>query len=117
MNYLGEAGYLALARKVLEIKQRYIAGIEAIGGFHFLGEQPLGVIAYSHEEYDLLDVADRMSMRGWYMSRVQLPAGLQHTITPIHEVSLEDYLADLRRCLVGPDLPNSERAARVVTTY
>ncbi|ROU06328.1 pyridoxal phosphate-dependent decarboxylase family protein [Lysobacter enzymogenes] len=101
MHYLGETGYRALAQRVMHLRDRYIEGIERIGGLHVLGKPDLSVIAFGSDEFDIHAVGDAMQQRGWHISRLASPAALHMTVTPVHDQGVEEYLEDLARCVAA----------------
>ncbi|MGJ7900943.1 pyridoxal phosphate-dependent decarboxylase family protein [Lysobacter sp. 1R34A] len=117
MHYLGEAGYRALAQRVMHIRDRYIEGIERIPGLHLLGQPDLSVIAFASDRYDIHDVGDAMEARGWYVSRLSNPAALHMTVTPGHDQGVDDYLSDLERSIPHADRPALRSQSRTVVTY
>ncbi|MGO1003065.1 pyridoxal phosphate-dependent decarboxylase family protein [Lysobacter sp. CA196] len=117
MHYLGEAGYRALAQRVMHIRDRYIEGIDRIPGLHLLGRPDLSVIAFTSDRYDIHDVGDAMEARGWYISRLSNPAALHMTVTPGHDQGVDDYLSDLERSIPQADRPALRSQSRTVVTY
>lgn len=99
MHYLGETGYRSLAQRVMHLRDRYLEGIERIGGLHVLGKPDLSVIAFGSDEFDIHAVGDAMQTRGWHISRLATPAALHMTVTPVHDQAVEAYLEDLGRCV------------------
>jgi len=100
MHYLGETGYRSLAQRVMHLRDRYLEGIERIGGLHVLGKPDLSVIAFGSDEFDIHAVGDAMQQRGWHISRLASPAALHMTVTPVHDQAVDSYLDDLARCVL-----------------
>jgi len=101
MHYLGESGYRSLAQRVMHLRDRYLEGIDRIGGLHVLGQPDLSVIAFGSDEFDIHAVGDAMQARGWHISRLSTPAALHMTVTPVHDQAVEAYLDDLSRCVLA----------------
>lgn len=97
MNYLGEAGYRRIARRIMETKERLIAGIEAIPGLEVLRPSELCMLLYRScdPELDTNAVADGMSRRGWFVGRSLEPEAIHFAINPVHAPVVERYLEDL----------------------
>nr|WP_132458855.1 aminotransferase class V-fold PLP-dependent enzyme [Paraburkholderia sp. BL8N3] len=96
MHHLGTNGYKTLARRVIDTRARLQREIALIPGFHLLGVQPLGLLAFTSSHVDIFAVADQMEDKGWYISRVGRPPALQMTVTPAHEGIVDAYVRDLR---------------------
>lgn len=67
INYLGDAGYLALARRTLAATQGIVAGIRAIPGLRVLGEPEANLVAFTADDFPIFNVIDAMKTRGWYI--------------------------------------------------
>jgi glutamate/tyrosine decarboxylase-like PLP-dependent enzyme len=96
MRYLGEEGYLRLAKKTLDTSDAILAGIRSIPELRVLGEPMMSVFAFASDEVDVYAVADVMQQRGWYIDRQQRPASLHMMITPAHADLVEEIVGDLR---------------------
>jgi sphinganine-1-phosphate aldolase len=96
MNHLGEAGYLALARKVRDTTRRLREGIEATPGLHVHGEPVMSVFSFGSDELDIFAVGDVMDERGWHLDRQKGPDALHLMVSPEHERIVDPFLADLR---------------------
>jgi sphinganine-1-phosphate aldolase len=94
--HMGHAGYLEATRKVLEAAARIRTGIEQIPGLRVLG-QPLWVIAFAADGFDIYRVLDAMSQRGWSLNGLHRPACL-HLCVTLRQTEpgvVERFLADL----------------------
>lgn len=99
MNYLGEAGYRALAKTTLDTVAKLAAGIEGISGLRVLRPYELSLLSYSSADkgIDINAVGDSLGERGWLVGRTLRPERpLQIAVNPVHEPIVEEYLADLR---------------------
>lgn len=93
---LGEEGYLAMARSLLETTDRLRAGVRGIPHVRLLGDSPI-VVAFTTEPEDPFQVMDRMSHRGWFLNGLQSPPGLHLAVTLRHTppTVAERFLRDL----------------------
>ncbi|MBX3185539.1 MAG: aspartate aminotransferase family protein [Labilithrix sp.] len=98
MTYLGEDGYLDLARRAMDATAKLAKGIAEVPGLRLLGKPVMSLIAFSADEGDLYVIGDRMQARGWRMDRQQAPASLHLTVSPGHDAVADVFLADLREC-------------------
>jgi sphinganine-1-phosphate aldolase len=96
MNYLGEDGYLRLAKVVLETTQRIRAGITAIAPLRIWGDPDTSLLAFGSEDSDIMAVGDVMDDRGWHLDRQTDPPALHMMVTPNHAKVVGQFLADLR---------------------
>jgi sphinganine-1-phosphate aldolase len=95
MHYLGCEGYQAKAQIVLETREKYERGLEAIGGFRLWGRHQLGLLAFGSDEFDIFAVAEGMRDRGWMSANLRQPKGMHLMLSPGHANAADDYLADM----------------------
>ena len=95
LKYLGEEGYLAAARTIMETRERLLEGLAHIGGFVVRGTPHVGLVNFGAEGFDINAVADGMHARGWAVARARGPDGLHLALNPIHARTIDAWLADL----------------------
>jgi sphinganine-1-phosphate aldolase len=100
MVTVGQDGYLAATRQVLETAAGIRAGIAAIPGLRVLGD-PLWVIAFTGEDVNIYDVLDRMGSRGWSLNGLHRPAAVHLCVTLRHTAPgvARRFLDDLASCV------------------
>jgi sphinganine-1-phosphate aldolase len=93
----GESGYLEATRAILETAKKIRAGIEEISGLRVLGD-PLWVIAFTSEEFDIYRVLGNLAERGWSLNGLHKPASMHICVTLRHTQAgvAERFLDDLR---------------------
>ena len=97
LRYLGLEGYTRIARTTMQGRDRLIAGIEALDGFHVVGEPELSVMGYGATGIDIDAVAQELGERGWFVSGMASPPGIHMgMLSPAHAAIVDEYLADLR---------------------
>ncbi len=115
MRYLGVEGYTELARRLMELRDRYIAGFLKIDGLQLLGNPELSAVTVTSCVAPMLQVASLMRARGWYMSVVGDPPGIQQTINLVHQEVVTSYLSDLAAAVVEAADATSAQPQAVVT--
>ncbi|HEY8075418.1 MAG TPA: aspartate aminotransferase family protein [Labilithrix sp.] len=101
MRYLGEEGYLSLARRAMDATDRIVRGVREIPGLRVLGTPVMSVLAIGGD-VDPYVVGDRMQERGWRIDRQQSPPSLHFTVSPAHDAIVDRLLADLREAAATP---------------
>ncbi len=96
MNYLGEEGYLRLAKKTLDASDAILAGIRAISELRVLGDPKMSVFAFASNAVDVYTIGDHMQQRGWFLDRQQRPPSLHMMITPPHAELVGGIVEDLK---------------------
>jgi glutamate/tyrosine decarboxylase-like PLP-dependent enzyme len=108
MNYLGEEGYLDLARRAMDATGKFVRAIQETPGLRLLGKPVMSCIGFgadaaavagpNGEGLDLYVLGDRMQARGWRLDRQQNPPSLHLTVSPAHDEIADTFVKDLREC-------------------
>jgi glutamate/tyrosine decarboxylase-like PLP-dependent enzyme len=102
LHFLGEEGYLEIARQVRDATARLVAGIDAIPDLRVLGRPDMNLLAFASRGPSVFHVADEMRERGWYV-QPQLafgcsPENIHLSVNPASVRWVDALLADLREC-------------------
>lgn len=107
IKYLGDEGYIDLARRVLKARDTLLTGLEKLG-FKSLApiESPLLSLSLD-DETELFKYHAGMSLRGWVIGlqpRVEgvAPYNIHLTVMPVHEKVAGKYLKDSEEVLRNP---------------
>jgi glutamate/tyrosine decarboxylase-like PLP-dependent enzyme len=118
LHFIGDDGYLEIARQVLDATRRIAAGIRAIPGLCLLGEPDMNLVAFTtDDDTSVFHLVDEMKTRGWYV-QPQLGFGpskenVHLSINPASVRWVDALLDDLRACVaVARGLPAEGAAIR-----
>lgn len=89
LMYYGLNGYMAMTREVMRASRKIQDGINSIDGLHVVSNPDMSVFAFTSDKYDIFEIGDRLSERGWTLDRIQFPGSLHMTIS-YHNVGLAD---------------------------
>ena len=67
LHHIGDAGYMKMAKGVLDATRKFIAGVQAIPGLRVMGKPDMCLVAVTSDEVDIFHVIDEMTVRGWYI--------------------------------------------------
>lgn len=95
LRFLGEEGYLALARRVRDTTRKLREGIEALPGLRVWGDPVMSVFSFGSEGDDIMAIGDVMDDRGWHLDRQHGPDALHLMVSPEHAHVADAFLADL----------------------
>lgn len=109
MNYLGQDGYLQIAREVMQTATTLRQGINAIPGIHVMGSPPMSLMAIGADKLDIYQVGDEMTARGWHLDRQQFPPTLHLTVNHLHAGREEAFLADLAAAATTARKPSLQK--------
>ncbi len=98
MHFLGVDGYREKQRAVVSARERIEAGATRLG-FRVLGKPQLGILAFTHDSVDPLQVHAKMMQRGWFTAANLEPRSIHLMLSPKHNEVAEQYLADLEASL------------------
>ena len=99
MNYLGEEGYMRLAKKTLDASDAILAAIREMPELRVMGNPAMSVFAFASDVVDIYALGDAMQEKGWHLDRQQRPPTLHMMITPAHETLVGEIISDLRSCV------------------
>lgn len=117
VHYLGESGYLELTSRVMSTWRRYLTGIATIPDLCVVGSPHLAIFSCTSNTVDMFSVADKLSLRGWYMSRLSEPRGIHQVVNIAHESIVDEYLHDLATAVQQVRGLPIRRENEEVTTY
>jgi len=96
MLSIGQDGYMAATKKILETAAKIKSGIRQIPELKILGD-PLWVIAFSSETLDIYRIMDYLTEKKWSLNGLHKPSCLHICVTLRHTQQgvAERFLADL----------------------
>ncbi|MGD9101161.1 MAG: aminotransferase class V-fold PLP-dependent enzyme [Anaerolineae bacterium] len=101
MHYLGQEGYLDLARTVMDTVVKLKDGINGTDGLKVMGDPVMSILAIGSDELDIYQVADELTLRGWHLDRQHFPPCLHLTVTPAHAPVADMFIEDLRQSVAA----------------
>ena len=113
LNYVGDDGFLEIARKKLAATKNIIAGIRKIPGLRTLAKPDMCLVSFTADDANIFHIIDEMHARGWY---IQPALSFDNSRAQIHVSSNASsggkeaaLLADLAECLdIARTLPEGD---------
>ena len=103
LNYVGDEGYLEIARKKLAAVKKISAGIEKIDGIRLLAKPQMSLVAFISDTINVFHIIDEMNARGWYiqpaLSYDNSPAHIHLSISASNVGWEDEFLKDLEVCV------------------
>jgi glutamate/tyrosine decarboxylase-like PLP-dependent enzyme len=99
MTYLGEEGYMRLAKVIMDTALALRRGIDAIPGLRIIGDPDVSLMAFTSDELDIYAVGDALDQLDWHPDRQQAPPSLHLMVTPAHQPIVEPFLAAVRQAV------------------
>jgi len=118
LNYVGDDGYLEIARKKLAAVKTIADGIERIDGLRLLTRPDMCLISFTSEEVNVFHIIDEMNRRGWYiqpsLSFDNSPAHIHLSVSASNVGWEDDLLDNLAQCVrIARTLPEGELTALI----
>ncbi len=113
LNYIGDEGYLEIARKKLAAIKKIAKGIQQIDGLRLLVQPQMSLLAFTSDTINVFHIIDEMNSRGWYiqpaLSFDNSPAHIHLSINASNVGWEDDLLNNLAEAVrIAAQLPESE---------
>lgn len=103
LNYIGDDGYLNIARKKLEATKKIVKGIEKIKDLRLMAKPDMCMLSFTSDTISVFHLIDEMNSIGWY---IQPALTFENSKENIH-LSInysnvewaDDFLVDLEKCV------------------
>ncbi len=96
MRFLGEEGYVDMARDIMRARDMVVDGIRSIEGLEIRGDAPLSIVSFGAKELDIRAVAGALQARGWLPNVWEGPPSVHVRIQPSHVALAEEFVEDVR---------------------
>lgn len=100
LNYLGEEGYLKLARATLSAKEKISRGIVELG-YRIVGYPDATIFAFTNDDLDMFEVGAELKNHGWFLQtqpgsvELGMPPSLHLNSSPVHDGVAPEFLKSL----------------------
>ena len=113
INYVGDEGYLEIARKKLAAVKKIAEGIGRIDGLRLLTRPDMCLISFTSDEVNVFHIIDEMNQRGWYiqpsLSFDNSPAHIHLSVSASNVGWEDELLKNLAECVqIARTLPEGE---------
>lgn len=101
LNYLGEEGYVNLARRTVNAKEQIVEGIMSLG-YKIVGGAETTIFAFTNDEIDIFEVGSRLKEKGWFLqiqpgsTEMGMPPSLHLNSSPVHDKIAPEFLQSLK---------------------
>lgn len=120
LNFIGDEGYLEIARQVLDATRRIADAIERMPDLRLLGRPDMNLVAFTSDTVNVFHLIDEMKQRQWYIQPQLAYRGSKEnvhlSINPASVRWVDEFIADLGRCVekvkeMPPAVPDSLKQA------
>ena len=118
LNFIGDDGYLNIARKKIEATKKIAAGIEKHPDLRLMTRPEICMLSFTSDTVSVFHIIDEMNAMGWYIQpalRFENSKENIHLSINFSNVGWEDsFLTDLYKCVEkAKALPSGELAKMV----
>jgi glutamate/tyrosine decarboxylase-like PLP-dependent enzyme len=115
LNFVGEDGYLEIARRMHECGQKVIAAIQDMPDVYLMCPPELCLIAFTSDTVNIFHIIDEMKERGWYLqAQLAYPGSKENIHLSVSAANLaqtDQMIADLRESIAkAKELPPPQMA-------
>lgn len=98
MVHMGMEGYVDCCNKIMNAREYMTSEIAKIDYLHIYGDPKTSVFAFGTNFFDIYDMGTELTARGWFLNRLQYPAGLQFSVTMLQTQPgvKEKFIKDLK---------------------
>lgn len=75
LQFVGDEGYLAFAKGLMQARDEIVAGVQTIDGLRVMGKPEMSLVAFTSDELSVFAIADEMKARGFHV-QAQLRHGV-----------------------------------------
>ncbi|KAH6945798.1 hypothetical protein HPB50_009984 [Hyalomma asiaticum] len=82
--YYGREGYVEATRKIITTTRKIVEELRSVPGIKVLGSPDVSVVAVGSDEFDVFQLMDKLTSRGWNLNPLQYPSGFHLCVTLLH---------------------------------
>jgi len=122
LHFIGDEGYLEIARQVRDATRRIAEAVEAHPDLELLGRPEMNLVAFCSDTVNVFHVVDEMKERGWYV-QPQLAYGdskenIHLSVNPASVRWVDAMLEDLSAAVESARaLPSGELAGKIRAAF
>lgn len=110
IHHLGREGYRQRVSQMWDGTCQLVEAIDRLDGVRMVGRPDMNLFAFTTEDGDVFELADRLTERGWHVQPTyavgRSPAHIHLTVDPNNAANAGRFAEDLRACVSG--LPPTE---------
>lgn len=93
MVHIGESGYTQSCKDIVGTQRKLKAHIkEHLPELEILGDPQLSVLSFRSDHFNIYDLADKLSKKGWHLNALQKPAALHLAITTLSVRTIDTFI-------------------------
>lgn len=100
LNYLGEEGYLQLAKDTMDARNKIMQAINEIPELKIEGNPVMPLLAISSSKIDIYELNDELKKKGWVigaqLKKRNMPATIHLTINKVNVDCVDELIADIK---------------------
>ncbi|KAF9416238.1 hypothetical protein BGZ94_010267 [Podila epigama] len=99
LMHIGQEGYIKECKHIIGAQIKVRKAIESLPSLYVYGDPKTSVVAFNSNKYNIYDISDQMSKRGWHLSALQSPPGVHWTSTIPSADAADEFIQDLQQVM------------------
>lgn len=111
LNYLGEDGYMRIAKEVMEAAEKIKKAVAEMDGIYIISNPEMSLLAIGSDDIDMIELGDELQFKGWFIDKQQNPSSLHLTLSQGNLGIVDEFLADVKEALAKAKKFNLSKVA------
>lgn len=101
LNYYGFKKYKENSEKIVHTTKTISNALKTVNDIYLFGEPQLNVIGIGSDKHNIYTLNKYMTMKGWNLNELQLPASIHLCVTLNHcnKDTIEKFISDIKYCV------------------
>lgn len=101
LNHIGNDGYIELTKKTMQATNLIKNFVNNHNDLYLIGEPIMSVLAFKSKSINIYLIADHLNDLGWYIGRLQNPAGIHLVVSQVHnDGAAQEFINDLEEVII-----------------
>lgn len=99
LNYLGEEGYMRIAKGVMQATEKIKKAVDKMDGIYIVSNPDMSLLAIGSDDIDVMELGDELQLKGWSIDRQQNPSTLHLTLSQGNMHIADEFIKDTKQAL------------------
>lgn len=116
---IGHAGYVQITKDIIQTTRFITKEVKSIKELKLMCEPDVSVVAFDSTDFNILNLLDDMTARGWHLNALQNPNGIHIAVTKLHTLPgvAQKFVNDLKQSVKGLMNKEDRQLGKVAAIY
>lgn len=116
---IGHDGYVEITKNIIETTRYITEQIRTIKELRLLCEPDVSVIGFDSTDFNIFNLLDEMTTKGWHLNALQNPSGVHIAVTKLHTRPgvKERFVEDLKKSVKDIMSRDDRKLGKVAAIY